>query len=233
MILLDFSSLLLSTLTVVIAEMGDKTQLLAMAFAFRFKWYKVLIGVFIATVFNHALAVALGSFLGRIEATHMIVQIIASLSFILFGLWTFKGDHLGNEAKKPSRFGPIITVTIAFFIAEFGDKTQLATVALATKYPASPLSILTGTTIGMLIADTIGIVIGVILSKKIPDMIVRICSGIIFILFGLYSTFQLFIDEFAQPLPIAGMLILLLTFIAAGLGIYIIRLAQKELASQK
>lgn len=122
-----------ATLMVVLAEMGDKTQLLAMAFATRFPAKSVLWGVLIATVLNHALAVALGTYLGS-SFDMQLVQIIAAASFILFGLWTIRGDSLDGEDKRKTAFGPIITVAIAFFIAEMGDKTQLATVALAAKY---------------------------------------------------------------------------------------------------
>jgi len=111
-----------SLVFVVLAEMGDKTQLLAMAFATRFHWLTVLWGVFVATLANHLLAVLLGSYLTRIVPLQYI-QLIASASFILFGLWTLKGDKLGNEDRK-FNFNPFWTVTIAFFIAEMGDKTH-------------------------------------------------------------------------------------------------------------
>lgn len=173
---------------VTIAEMGDKTQLLAMAFATRFKAREVLTGVFIATIFNHALAVALGEFLTtKIPISY--IQIAASISFIGFGLWTLRGDKLEGEDKKRSRFGPIGTVSVAFFIAELGDKTQLATIALAAKYH-TPVYILMGTTIGMLVADALGIWLGVLMGKKIPVKVVKAVSAGIFILFGavgLYS----------------------------------------------
>lgn len=117
---------------VVLAEMGDKTQLLAMAFATKYKAFKVLIGVFIATVFNHALAVAVGNYLTRFDSAQVWIQAIASLSFIFFGLWTIRGDKLEGEENRKSKYGAIATVAIAFFLAEMGDKTQLATIALAT-----------------------------------------------------------------------------------------------------
>lgn len=175
---------------VVLAEMGDKTQLLAMAFATKYKASKVMIGVFIATVFNHALAVAVGNYIAKIESAQVWIQGIASLAFIVFGLWTIRGDSLDDEHKKPTKFGPIITVTIAFFIAEMGDKTQLATIALATKFPDSPVAILAGTTTGMLIADAIGIIVGIVLAKKIPERKVKLVSAGAFMLFGFIGTYQ-------------------------------------------
>ncbi|TBR17428.1 TMEM165/GDT1 family protein, partial [bacterium] len=118
-----------SLIFVVLAEMGDKTQLLAMAFATRYSAHKVLIAVFLATLVNHALAVVFGHFLTVIIPMD-IISFIAALSFIIFGLWTIRGDKLEGEDKKKSRFGPVLTVGIAFFLAEMGDKTQLATVSL-------------------------------------------------------------------------------------------------------
>lgn len=173
---------------VTIAEMGDKTQLLAMAFATKFKARKVLTGVFIATILNHALAVALGELLTtKIPISY--IQITASISFIGFGLWTLRGDKLEGEDKKKTRFGPIGTVSIAFFIAELGDKTQLATIALAAKYH-SPVYILMGTTIGMLVADALGIWLGVLMGKKIPEKVVKAVSAGIFILFGVLGLYS-------------------------------------------
>ncbi len=175
---------------VVLAEMGDKTQLLAMAFATKYKASKVLIGVFLATVLNHGLAVAVGNFITRFESAQVWIQGIASLSFIFFGLWTIRGDKLEGEDKRVSKFGAIATVAIAFFLAEMGDKTQLATIALATKFPASPVGILAGTTTGMLIADGFGIIIGVVLCKRIPERTIKLLSAGVFIFFGLVGSFQ-------------------------------------------
>lgn len=181
---------LFATGTVVLAEMGDKTQLLAMAFATKYKASKVLSGVFIATVLNHALAVVVGNFITRFEAAQIWIQAIASLSFIFFGLWTIRGDKLEGEQNRTTKFGAVITVAIAFFIAEMGDKTQLATIALAAKFPADPIGILVGTTTGMLIADGIGIIIGVVMCKKIPERTIKLISAGAFIFFGLIGSYQ-------------------------------------------
>ena len=172
---------------VVLAEMGDKTQLLAMALATRFRAGAVLWGVFIATVLNHALAVAVGSYLGSSINLHL-VQTLAAASFIIFGLWTMRGDTLAGEDKRKMILGPVMTVAVAFFLAEMGDKTQLATVALAAKY-SSPLATLMGTTVGMLIADGLGIYIGVVAGKRIPEKAVKWISAMIFILFGLVGLY--------------------------------------------
>jgi putative Ca2+/H+ antiporter (TMEM165/GDT1 family) len=195
-----FLAFLFSAFTVVLAEMGDKTQLLAMAFAARYQWWKVLAGVFVATILNHALAVALGNLLGRIESLHMIIQIVSSCAFILFGLWTLNGDKLDGEDTKVSRFGPLVTVGIAFFIAELGDKTQLATIALATRYPANPLTVLMGTTMGMVLADGFGILVGVVLCRRIPERIIKIVSASVFMIFGIFSTHELLREELAMAL---------------------------------
>jgi putative Ca2+/H+ antiporter (TMEM165/GDT1 family) len=181
--------------TVVLAEMGDKTQLLAMAFAAKYKASKVMMGVFIATVLNHGLAVAVGNFITRFQSAQIWIQGIASLSFIFFGLWTIRGDKLDGEENRATKFGAVMTVAIAFFLAEMGDKTQLATIALATKFPTSPIGILVGTTTGMLIADGIGIVIGVVLCKRIPEKTVKLVSAGIFILFGLIGCVQVGYDK--------------------------------------
>lgn len=175
---------------VVLAEMGDKTQLLAMAFATKYKASKVLIGVFLATVLNHSLAVAVGNFITHFESAQTWIQGIASLSFIFFGLWTIRGDKLEGEENRTTKYGAIVTVSLAFFLAEMGDKTQLATIALAAKFPTSPIVILFGTTTGMLIADGIGIIVGVVMCKRIPERIVKLISAGVFIFFGLVGSYQ-------------------------------------------
>jgi Ca2+/H+ antiporter, TMEM165/GDT1 family len=178
----------LASLTfVVLAEMGDKTQLLAMAFASRYRWQTVMWGVFVATLANHLLAVFAGNWLTYIIPMHYI-QIAASVSFIIFGLWTIKGDSLNNEDKR-FNFSPFWTVAIAFFFAEMGDKTQLATIALAAKF-MSIIPVWMGTTTGMIVADAIGILIGIVLGKKIPERFVKWLAALIFIAFGLIGLYK-------------------------------------------
>jgi putative Ca2+/H+ antiporter (TMEM165/GDT1 family) len=177
-----------SFIFVVLAEMGDKTQLLAMAFAARYSAYKVLIAVFLATILNHALAVAVGHFLTTIVPMD-IISFIAALSFIGFGLWTLHGDKLNIKGKKESLFGPVATVGIAFFLAEMGDKTQLATISLAVEY-RNMFNVLMGTTLGMVVADAIGIIIGIVMRKHIPEKSIKWISASIFILFGLNGIYR-------------------------------------------
>ena len=172
---------------VVLAEMGDKTQLLAMAFASRYRWETVLWGVFVATLANHLLAVLLGHYLTWIIPLHY-VKIAAAASFILFGFWTLRGDKLHGEENR-FNYSPFWTVAFAFFIAEMGDKTQLATVALATEYEGM-IQIWLGTTSGMLVADSIGIIVGVVLGKRIPERIVKWSAASIFIVFGLWGLYD-------------------------------------------
>jgi len=177
-----------SFLFVALAEMGDKTQLLAMAFATRYPAYKVLIAVFLATLVNHALAVAVGHFLTVIIPID-IISLVASISFIVFGLWTIRGDRLAGEADRKSRFGPIVTVAIAFFLAEMGDKTQLATISLAVEY-RDMAYVLMGTTLGMVVADAIGIGVGVVMQKHIPEKVIKWIAAAVFAAFGFIGIYQ-------------------------------------------
>ncbi len=172
-----------SLLFVTLAEMGDKTQLLAMAFATRFPAPTVLVAVFVATLVNHALAVATGRLLTTVIPLE-VISLVAALSFILFGLWTIRGDTLEGEDQRRSAFGPFLTVAIAFFLAEIGDKTQLATISLAVKYN-DPLGVLLGTTSGMVVADGLGIIVGIVLGQRLPDAVIRLSSASVFIGFGL------------------------------------------------
>lgn len=176
-----------SSLFVVLAEMGDKTQLLGMAFASRYRWQTVMYGVFVATVLNHLFAVVVGSYLAHYIPMNS-VQIAAALSFIVFGLWTIRGDQLEGEDRDRA-MSPFWTVTVAFFIAEMGDKTQLATVALAAKFPTAIIPVWMGTTVGMMIANAIGILIGVVFGKKIPERLVKWGSSFVFILFGVLGLY--------------------------------------------
>ena len=191
---------------VVLAEMGDKTQLLAMAFACKFRWQTVMWGVLAATVLNHLFAVLVGSYLTAFIPLSYI-QIGAAISFIAFGIWTIRGDELGDEAEK-DKFSPFWTVAIAFFIAEMGDKTQLATIALAAKFQTI-LPVWLGTTAGMMIADGIGILFGIVLGKKIPERTMKWFAAILFIGFGLFGLYEYVPADFwTLPIIAGGLLVL-------------------------
>ena len=177
-----------SFLLIVLAEMGDKTQFLAMSFATRYNAYKVLFAVFLATMASFAITVAIGQLLTTIVPLD-VISLAASLSFIGFGLWTLRGEKPKSEDKKVSRFGVVGTVFLAFFIAEFGDKTQLATISLAAQYQ-NAVSVFIGATLGMLLADGIGIIVGVVLGKHIPQRTIKWVSATIFLIFGLVGVYE-------------------------------------------
>jgi len=182
------AAFLASLLFVVLAEMGDKTQLLAIAFAARYRASQVLLAVFLATLLTHSLAVVTGHFL-TVVVPLKVISLAAAVSFIGFGLWTVRGDTLEKEDKKGTRFGPVLTVGIAFFWAEMGDKTQLATISLAVEY-RNMLNVLMGSTLGMVIADAVGIIVGVVLRRHIPERIIKWISAGIFMAFGFIGTYQ-------------------------------------------
>jgi len=212
---------------VVLAEMGDKTQLLAMAFASRYKWQTVMWGVFVATLVNHLLAVVTGNYLTRLIPLSYI-QIAAAASFILFGLWTLRGDTLEGEDKR-FNYSPFWTVAVAFFFAEMGDKTQLATVALATQYQ-SIVGVWLGTTSGMLVADAIGIIVGIVLGKRIPERFIKWFAAIIFIGFGVVGLYQT-LPKYLLTFPIiAGFLglIALLAFLVVHLSVAVKKIENNE-----
>ncbi|MGA3289454.1 MAG: TMEM165/GDT1 family protein [Candidatus Bathyarchaeia archaeon] len=192
---MDFSivAFVASFALIVLAEMGDKTQFLAMSFATRYNAFKVLLAVFLATISNFAITVTVGQLLTAIVPID-IISLAASLSFIGFGLWTFRGEKPKSADKKVSRFGVVGTVCIAFFIAEFGDKTQLATISLAAQYQ-NAVSVLIGATLGMLVADGIGIVAGVVLGKHIPQRTLKWVSATIFLIFGLVGIYEVLLSK--------------------------------------
>ena len=182
---------------IMMAEMGDKTQLVALAFATKYKVRDVILGIFGATLLVHLFSVVVGQFLGE-WIPFKYIQILAGASFIGFGIWTLRGDELNDEADKQSRFGPLITVAIAFFLAELGDKTQLATISLAAKYSSvttekfmSFIQVWAGSTLGMVVADGLAIIVGIVLGKRLPEKIIKWVSALIFIGFGAATLAQI------------------------------------------
>ena len=177
-------SLLVSTGVVALAEIGDKTQLLAFVLAARFKKpLPIIAGIFLATVVNHGLAGALGAWITA-TLSPQILRWVLGLSFIGMAIWTLIPDKIeAGESRMASRFGVFGATLVTFFFAEMGDKTQIATVALAAHY-AAPLLVVIGTTLGMLIADVPAVFIGDKLAQKIPMKIVHGVAAAIFAALG-------------------------------------------------
>jgi len=168
---------------VLIAEMGDKTQLVALAFATRYKPAVVMAGVFVATLVIHLFSVVIGEIAG-VALPLFWINLLAGLAFIGFGFWTLRGDELGDEDKlAQGKFGPFMTVAITFFLAELGDKTMLATVTIASQQ-ASFVGVWIGSTLGMVVADGIAIVVGKILGKRLPEKLIKYGAAGIFIVSG-------------------------------------------------
>jgi Ca2+/H+ antiporter, TMEM165/GDT1 family len=188
LLVFSLAAFVASFVLIVLAEMGDKTQFLAMSFATRFNAYKVLFAVFLATVANFAITVTIGQLLTTIVPID-VISLAASLSFIGFGLWTLRGERPKSEDEKASRFGVVGTVFVAFFIGEFGDKTQLTTISLAAQYQ-NAVTVLIGATLGMLAADGLGIAAGVALGKRIPQRTIKWVSATIFLIFGLVGIYE-------------------------------------------
>jgi putative Ca2+/H+ antiporter (TMEM165/GDT1 family) len=205
------SEIIKALLFVVVAEMGDKTQLLAMAMASKYKAGQVMLGVLVATILNHALAVALGSCLGSVIPMD-IIKLVAAVAFLIFGLWTLRGDKLDEEETNKQKFNPVMTVAIAFFIAEMGDKTQLMTITIAAD-SVKPVFVLMGTTLGMLVADGIGIIGGAWMAKHIPEKYIKWGAGLIFIFFGTLTLYENIPAGLVNPLTIAVYFLVLIALI--------------------
>jgi putative Ca2+/H+ antiporter (TMEM165/GDT1 family) len=170
---------------VALSEMGDKTQLLAFSLAVRFKRpWPILGGILVATLFNHALAAAFGSWLSGALSGHW-AQILVGLSFIVFGFWTLKPDSL-DAGVSDTKFGVFWTTAFLFFMAEMGDKTQLATVALGARF-SSAAAVTAGTTLGMMVSDGLAVFLGEKGAGKLPMKYVRWAAAGLFFLFGLWS----------------------------------------------
>jgi len=175
-------------LLVFLAEMGDKTQFVAMTFAAKYNPYKVLFAIFLGTVANFAIVIIVGQLLTEVVPLEAI-SLVASIAFIAFGVWTLREEKIEEKTIRVSRFGAVATVGVAFFVAEIGDKTQLATLSLAVQYN-SPITVLVGAILAMLVADGIGIVIGVVFCRRIPRHKLKWLSAIIFVLFGLIGIYE-------------------------------------------
>ncbi|MES2104260.1 MAG: TMEM165/GDT1 family protein [Pseudomonadota bacterium] len=176
---------LVSALAITVGEIGDKTQLLALLLAARYKKpLPIVLGILVATLANHALAALLGQWV----AAHVSADVLRwalGLSFIVIAAWTLKPDEMDDDSSiSNGRYGVFLVTCVTFFLAEIGDKTQLATVALAAKY-SSLGWVVAGSTLGMMIADVPAVFLGKIASPNFPFKLVRYIAAAIFCVLGI------------------------------------------------
>ena len=180
------AALALSFGVIFVAELGDKSQLMAMTFATRYRALTVLIGITAATAIVHLVSVAVGYGLGATLPTNWI-SLAAGVAFLAFAAWTLRGDSLTDaEKSKAARSGrsAVLAVGGAFFLAELGDKTMLATITLATQH--GWLGVWIGSTVGMVAADALAILVGRLLGKRLPEKAIKWGAAALFLVFGIW-----------------------------------------------
>jgi Ca2+/H+ antiporter, TMEM165/GDT1 family len=179
---------LVATGIVALAEMGDKTQLLALLLAARFrKPWPIVLGIFTATVANHALAGAVGNWVTRALGDNVLRWLLGG-SFIAMAVWMMIPDKLDeDDAPKSSRFGVFGTTVVAFFLAEMGDKTQIATVMLAARFTHDYVWVVMGTTLGMMLANAPVVWLGERIVRRVPIRLVHGISALIFFALGIFA----------------------------------------------
>lgn len=174
---------------VALAEMGDKTQLLSFLLAARLRRrWAIIFGILIATLLNHALAGSVGYLLAGWIPRNALIW-ITGLAFIGFGLWTLHPDALQGDLRLRGA-GPLLATVIAFFVAEMGDKTQLATIALAARFRA-PVQVVLGTTLGMMLANIPAVWLGERLAQRVPMTALRIVAAVLFLGMGILTLLNL------------------------------------------
>lgn len=182
-------ALLTSTAVVALAEIGDKTQLLAILLATRFKRpWPVIAGILVATLANHFLAALVGEQVASILDGIWFRYLIAA-SFVAMAIWTLIPDKIDDLEDKPARFGAFVTTAIAFFLVEMGDKTQIATIALGARFH-EVVPVMLGTTLGMMIANVPAVFLGQELIKRVPLSVVRTIAALLFLVIGLWLLAQ-------------------------------------------
>jgi putative Ca2+/H+ antiporter (TMEM165/GDT1 family) len=178
---------LVSTGIVALAEMGDKTQLLALILAIRFrKPLTIVLGILVATIVNHGLAGALGAWLTQVVGPEILRWVLAG-SFIAMAVWMLIPDSMDEEEEdQEPRWGVFATTVVAFFLAEMGDKTQIATVMLAARFNAY-FWVVAGTTLGMMLANVPVVFLGERMTRLVPMRVVHIASAMVFAVLGVLA----------------------------------------------
>jgi putative Ca2+/H+ antiporter (TMEM165/GDT1 family) len=182
-------ALLTSTAVVALAEIGDKTQLLAILLVTRFRTpWPIIAGIFFATIANHFLAALVGAQVASLLDGQAFRYVVA-LSFLAMAAWTLVPDKVDDLDAKPPRFGAFLTTLVAFFLVEMGDKTQIATIALGARFQmVVPVTI--GTTLGMMIANVPAVFLGDALLKRVPLATVRTIAAALFAVIGVWLLAQ-------------------------------------------
>ncbi|TCN52281.1 putative Ca2+/H+ antiporter (TMEM165/GDT1 family) [Rhodococcus sp. SMB37] len=209
-----WSAVVLSFAIIFIAELGDKSQLMAMTFALRYRWWVVLSGILFATTAVHLVSVAVGHYLGVAIPT-VAISLVGGVAFLLFGAWTLRGDSLDDdEQSKAGRVtrSAFLAVTSAFFLAELGDKTMLATITLATDNDW--IGVWVGSTVGMVAADALAIVAGVVLGRHLPENAIRFGASALFFAFGAWMLGAGIAPDAPAVGPVAGGVTLVVTALA-------------------
>ncbi|GAC50833.1 TMEM165/GDT1 family protein [Gordonia aichiensis] len=184
------AALLLSFGVIFVAELGDKSQLMAMTYALRYKWWVVLLAITVATTAVHAVSVFFGHFLG-LSIPSNVMSIVAGIAMLIFGLWTLRGDSLDDDEQgKADRVGTSVFLAVmsSFFLAELGDKTMLATITLSAH--SNWLGVWIGSTIGMVAADALAIAVGALLGKHLPERTIAIGASVLFFGFAAWLLFE-------------------------------------------
>lgn len=180
---------LTSTLIVALAEIGDKTQLLAILLAARFhRPLPIILGILVATLANHFGAALLGATIAAILAAAWFHYLVAA-GFLAMAVWTLIPDRIDDLDERPARFGAFLTTTIAFFLVEMGDKTQIATIALGAQF-ATVAPVTLGTTLGMMIANVPAVLLGQQIVRSVPLRTVRFVAALMFALLGLWMMIE-------------------------------------------
>ncbi|HWQ26288.1 MAG TPA: TMEM165/GDT1 family protein [Chlorobaculum sp.] len=179
----------LSLVMIFLAELGDKTQLVALTLATCYNTRVVLFGIFWATLAVHVFSAGIGWVMGGLLPAQLIT-FVAGISFIAFGFWTLRGDSLDDDEDETCKTGvnPFWIVFSTFFMAELGDKTMLSTISLATTHPFIPVWL--GSTIGMVVSDGLAVVVGRMLGKKLPENAIKIGASVIFFAFGAWNMYE-------------------------------------------
>jgi putative Ca2+/H+ antiporter (TMEM165/GDT1 family) len=179
------NALLVSFAVIFVAEMGDKSQLMALTFATRYRAVPILIGITIATASVHAVSVLVGALLAVSLPTHLL-NVVAGVAFLGFAAWTWRGDTLSEDeaakVERQSNRSAIAAASGAFFLAELGDKTMLATITLAST--DNPWWVWLGSTVGMVAADALAILLGRLLGTRLPERAITIFATVMFVIFG-------------------------------------------------